>query len=334
LSLQGSNLFVTKSNGADAYALPNVTPTSGGITVTNFPDPTGVAFNPNSDVFYLSLENQIRVFNTFGAVVGSCQAPTTFDTLTGLTTTDTADQMYAVGSNGLYSVQTSQTGCHISSPTTFSSFTDPQAIAHVPSSDNIWVAFGDGKIAEFSLGPRSPSGVAARTTLELAQDQLLVMNWRSREQTGIIDASDLSDLKFTWLQDGATIFQDDAIVNSNVQPIGGVPRGLEDIMFNFDFNSMTLIDAAGFNTSWDNDFNSLQSGNAEGQTVRLEGGFFPFERAEFTQYSDGVEETTSMFTTFTQSTAIVPEPSTFVIGVIVALVSCAMARRQTPRVRS
>lgn len=252
-----------------------------------------------------------------------------FDTITGLTTTDTAGQMLAVGSEGLHQMQASGLGCTLSSATALSGFSDPQGIAHVPGSSNVWVAFGDGKIAEFrvSLGSTPSAGVTGKTTLELEPGQQLVMDWSTSKSEGILGAGDLSDLTFTWTQDGATRFQDNAILDSMVQPIGGVIRSLDDIRFNFDLETEMLIDGAGSGTAWDNDFFSVQTDQAMGETARFEGALIPTKRALIAQLVDGQVTSSMDFPSFTQASeifpnAVIPEPSTLVGGLISVLAGC------------
>jgi hypothetical protein len=153
----------------------------------------------------------------------------------------------------------------------------------------------------------------------------LAIDWSTPKMSGEITAPDLTDLTFRLLNGGTTRYTDAAIVGGVAQPIGSVARNVSDIEFAFDLNS--LPNGLFF---WDNDVNVLQDGAASGETYNVYGLEIVVLSFNFIDgYSGGALED-SFESGFTQSTVIVPEPSTLYGGLVMTLAGFNCSRRPRP----
>lgn len=134
----------------------------------------------------------------------------------------------------------------------------------------------------------------------------LVIDWSTAVMTGVIDETNLTDLTYTLTNGGTAVYQDQTIINSVVQPIGGVNRLLTDLVFNFDITTIP----AGFAPSdeFDNDLNSVQEIAGVGITYNIydPGGSSTLSVVAF---SDGVDIDSILAHPYTSSTTAIPEPS-------------------------
>ena len=144
--------------------------------------------------------------------------------------------------------------------------------------------------ASFVLVGATFGQVVARTTITLddpfplgspfnyAVDSIEI-DWSTSETKGVIVESQLTELTFSLLQGTATVYTDKAIINSVVQPIGGVVRDIDDIRFMYDLDNL-----AGGLERFDNDCDPVQAGSAAGETFNI---FGDCDSANLTAFSNG-----------------------------------------------
>ena len=130
-----------------------------------------------------------------------------------------------------------------------------------------------------------------------------VLEWSSILDSGTIGRSDITNLTMKLYNSSNLVFQDIIIENSVVQNHVGFPRDLSDILWSFDFSSMSLL-------SFDNYF---PFDNLDGQnpylTMNINTSSSNFHATPSADYP-----TKFATSNFTQSTVnSVPEPSTLAI---------------------
>jgi hypothetical protein len=72
-------------------------------------------------------------------------------------------------------------------------------------------------------------------------------SWSTSLGAGVVTELDLVDLTMTLLSGGVQVYQDVVLVGGVLQPIGGGPRVLVDVYWQFDLASMTLLEMRNAN---------------------------------------------------------------------------------------
>lgn len=67
----------------------------------------------------------------------------------------------------------------------------------------------------------------------------VLMSWSTNASSGLIDQDDLTDWSISFLNGGNLFYTDNIVVGGSVQSIGGVSRGIADILFNFNLDTLT-----------------------------------------------------------------------------------------------
>ena len=67
----------------------------------------------------------------------------------------------------------------------------------------------------------------------------VLMSWSTNASSGLIDQDDLTDWSISFLNGGNLFYTDNIVVGGAVQSIGGVSRGIADILFNFNLDTLT-----------------------------------------------------------------------------------------------
>lgn len=105
----------------------------------------------------------------------------------------------------------------------------------------------------------------------------VVMNWSTNVNhliTPTIEQDDLNNWTILLKSNGGTIYTDNVIIDGSIQPIGGVPRSLLDI----DFQYVSSINSL---STTNNDAGEIQRDNATGATYQIMGGLFSFGLNEY-----------------------------------------------------
>lgn len=161
----------------------------------------------------------------------------------------------------------------------------------------------------FVLLSLTANATIIETTLELNPEyngatpnfDTIVLNWSTQLSSGSVTSIDLHNWSMSLFSNGTKVYQDNIITNSMVNSIGGVARTPNDPIFEFDLDTMTLINFDNFLLAW--------------QVLAINGvQFNAFFNDPLTigiyQISD--EVATIQFTSFTQSSTV-PEPATLAI---------------------
>lgn len=98
----------------------------------------------------------------------------------------------------------------------------------------------------------------------------LVLHWDTALTSGLVDVADLTRLTFSLFSRDGLLWSDDAIVGSLPQPLGGVPRDLSSLRFQFDLDVAPNGGFAGL-IEYDNDYNVLQFTRTSGVTYNIYG---------------------------------------------------------------
>ncbi|MEM6905846.1 MAG: hypothetical protein AAF568_08120 [Pseudomonadota bacterium] len=137
-----------------------------------------------------------------------------------------------------------------------------------------------------------------------ADGDQVVIDWSTTQTSGFIVATDLVDLRFRLFGQGVLLFDDPFLVNSVVQPIGGVSRSgivLGGSTFSFSLDEFSADPSTGLRF-FDNDIPVVQS-SASGVTYNLIDGFnFRYENGVVNDAASTEYE--FLRSTTTQSTVI------------------------------
>ena len=87
----------------------------------------------------------------------------------------------------------------------------------------------------------------------------IVFDWSTDLTSGTVTQSDLTNWSYELFGSGSSVYSETVVLDSVVQPIGGVSRSTGDLRFDFVLDTLTLAD-------FDNDFDVLQGGAASGVT--------------------------------------------------------------------
>ena len=67
----------------------------------------------------------------------------------------------------------------------------------------------------------------------------VLMSWSTNASSGLVDQTGLTDWSISFLNGGNLFYTDNIVVGGAVQSIGGVSRGIADILFNFNLDTLT-----------------------------------------------------------------------------------------------
>lgn len=70
----------------------------------------------------------------------------------------------------------------------------------------------------------------------------VLMSWSTNLTSGIVDQDDLTDWSISFLNGGNLFYTDNIVSAGSVQSLGGVARGLADILFSFNLDTLTAGD--------------------------------------------------------------------------------------------
>ena len=70
----------------------------------------------------------------------------------------------------------------------------------------------------------------------------VLVNWSTNATGGLVDQADLTDWSISFLGGETLVYTDTIIVGGAVQSIGGISRGIADILFNFDLDTLVAGD--------------------------------------------------------------------------------------------
>jgi hypothetical protein len=70
----------------------------------------------------------------------------------------------------------------------------------------------------------------------------VLMSWSTNITSGVVDQGDLTDWSISFLSGGNLFYTDNIVTAGSVQSIGGVNRGIADILFNFNLDTLTAGD--------------------------------------------------------------------------------------------
>ena len=78
----------------------------------------------------------------------------------------------------------------------------------------------------------------------------VLMSWSTNITSGVVDQGDLTDWSISFLSGGNLFYTDNIVTAGAVQSIGGVNRGIADILFNFNLDTLTAGDFSEFRAQW------------------------------------------------------------------------------------
>ena len=134
----------------------------------------------------------------------------------------------------------------------------------------------------------------------------IVFEWSTDLTSGSVIESDLTNWSYELFGSGSSVYSETVVLNSVVQPIGGVSRSIGDILFDFDLDTLTL-------RNFDNDVSGSQDGAVSGVTYNISGVDSPTTTI-ITRFVDGsLDEPGTIASSFSQETVevgaeSVPEP--------------------------
>lgn len=67
----------------------------------------------------------------------------------------------------------------------------------------------------------------------------VLMSWSTDLTSGVVDQGDLTDWSISFLSSGNLFYTDNIVTAGAVQSIGGVSRGITDILFSFNLDTLT-----------------------------------------------------------------------------------------------
>lgn len=70
----------------------------------------------------------------------------------------------------------------------------------------------------------------------------VLMSWSTNLTSGIVDQDDLTDWSISFLNGGNLFYTDNIVTAGTVQSLGGVTRGIADILFSFNLDTLTAGD--------------------------------------------------------------------------------------------
>lgn len=70
----------------------------------------------------------------------------------------------------------------------------------------------------------------------------VMMSWSTNLTSGIVSQADLTDWSISFLAGGNLFYTDNVVTAGTVQSLGGVARGIADILFSFNLNTLTAGD--------------------------------------------------------------------------------------------
>ena len=70
----------------------------------------------------------------------------------------------------------------------------------------------------------------------------VLMSWSTNQTSGIVDQNDLTDWSISFLNGGNLFYTDNIVTAGTVQSLGGVTRGIADILFSFNLDTLTAGD--------------------------------------------------------------------------------------------
>jgi hypothetical protein len=70
----------------------------------------------------------------------------------------------------------------------------------------------------------------------------VMMSWSTNLTSGIVDQDDLTDWSISFLNGGNLFYTDNIVTAGSVQSLGGVTRGIADILFSFNLDTLTAGD--------------------------------------------------------------------------------------------
>ena len=134
----------------------------------------------------------------------------------------------------------------------------------------------------------------------------VVYNWSSNLTSGHVGTSDLVDFSMQLFSGGSLVYQDIAMIGSVVQPIGGVARTSANIYWNFDLDVPELFEMGnvGYPTQ-------IESTSGTQYFVTDNTSLDNDSQVYILRYDDGVNTNFTYDILASQSTSVVPEPSTF-----------------------
>jgi hypothetical protein len=134
------------------------------------------------------------------------------------------------------------------------------------------------------------AGFIYRTTLTLSNPDLppptvqltrAVFDWETTLMSGTAINTDLVSLTMRLFDGNSLVYTDQMVAGGVAQSIGGAARTIDNIAWNFDIDSLLLI-------NFDNDFLSVEAGAATGQTYNAYTLAFGQDKFQVLPYLDGM----------------------------------------------
>ncbi len=150
----------------------------------------------------------------------------------------------------------------------------------------------------------------------------IVFEWSTDLTSGMVTEADLTNWSYELFGSGSSVYSETVVLDSVVQPIGGVSRSIGDIPFDFDLDTLTLA-------NFDNDFDVVQEDAATGVTYNI------FTDPIFVRrYVDGIEiEDSINFSSFSQETVEIAAESVPEPGSVMALLGLGLGVLATQRTK-